>query len=501
MRRVISIFLLQWPIEACLRRSGQAAVWLDKPFVIANLEERRQSVIAVNRAARHEGITPGMPVSHARAIYPNVSVVRAQPHEDARSLHRLALWCLRFSPIVAPCPPNGIWIDATGVAHLFGGERPMLEKIAGTFKKNNITARVAMAQTPGAAWAWSHYGEGQTVLAEAPGELDALPITALRLNADAAHALWHVGIKTIAALRKLPRATIPVRFGAEVLRRLDQAVGFMPEPIDAILPPTAKQRCLAFAEPVSAPEDLRRTAQRLTNELCADLERTQEGARKLDLVFLRTDNQRQAIRIGTARPSRDSRHLFKLLAENLDTIDPGFGIEAVTLTAWRVNPLSPMQMETDGSTASETRDLGELIDRLANRVGEKNVCRFMPIASDIPERAAKRVRPMTPVTGDWPVNLPRPVRLLSPPEMVSVTALLPDHPPARFSWRGESHKVRCADGPERIFGEWWRGPREVEEIRDYFRIENERGERYWLFRESRPARSAAYSWYLHGLFA
>jgi protein ImuB len=501
MRRVISVFLANWRIEARIRRAQTIAAWQDKPFVIADLEGRQQTLLAVNAAAAEEGIQPGMPVSHARAIFPNVRIAPAEPTEDARALRRLAGWCLRFSPFVAPCPPDGLWIDATGVAHLFGGEQEMLGKIAALFAKNNLTVRVAMAHTPGAAWAWARFGERRTVLEVAPGALNPLPITALRIGSDAAQSLWRVGIKTIGELRKIPRKTIPIRYGADTLRRLDQALGFLPESIDTILPPSAKQRCLTFVEPISVVEDLERATRRLTEELCVDLETAQEGARKLDLIFQRADNTLQAIRIGTARPSRDPKHLAKLLLEKLDTVDPGFGIETATLTAWRINPLTPLQMDTEESAAADAHDLGELVDRLGNRVGEKNVFRFLPVASDIPERAAERVAPMTTITAAWPANLPRPIRLLSPPELVNVTALLPDYPPALFSWRGEARKVRCADGPERIFGEWWRNSKEVSEIRDYFRIEDESGERYWLFRDSRLSPEQTYRWYLHGIFA
>lgn len=458
-------------------------------------------MLAVNPAAADEGIMPGMPVSHARAIFPHLHVAPAEPAEDARALYKLAVWCLRFSPFVSPCPPDGLWIDATGVAHLFQGETAMLEKIAAIFSKNHLTARIAMAHTPGAAWAWSHFGAHRITVADGLGELNALPVTALRIIPETADGLWRVGVKTIGALRKLPRKTIPVRYGVDTLKRLDQALGFLPESLDAILPPAAKQRVLTFAEPIAALEDLQRTVHKLTDDLCADLEKTQEGARRLDLVFQRADNTLQIVRVGTARPSRDPVHLSKLLLEKLDTVDPGFGIEIATLTGWRIAALAPRQMDTEASAADEAHDLAALVDRIGNRIGARNVWRVAAVESDLPERAVEKVAPTTNISVTWPAHLPRPVRLLSPPELVNVTALLPDYPPALFSWRGETRKVRCADGPERILGEWWHDKKEVGEVRDYFRIEDESGERFWLFRDNRLTPEQTYRWYLHGVFA
>ena len=473
----------------------------DKPFVIAAQDGSQRIVVAVNDAAAHTGISVGITLSRARVIHPEVRAARAHPNADARALDRLTVRALRYSPLVAPCTPDGLWIDATGAAHLFGGETAMVWNITQRLRTMGITARTAMAGTPGAAWAWSRYGSHNPVLEQGAEKtaLDPLPLAALRLPAATVQSLRHVGLRTIGDLRRIPRATIPMRFGAEVLRRLDQATGFAPEAITPILPPSAKRRCLNFAEPIATPEDLRRTIDILTQQLCGDLDAAHEGARKLDLVFGRTDGVAQVIRLNTARPSRDTKHLAKLLSEKLPTVDPGFGIESAALTAWHVEPLLAVQMETTGGATSTPRDVGELIDRLANRLGVRNVFKIAPITSNIPERAAIPADPMAATSGAWLRHLPRPTRLFAPPEPVNVIALLPDYPPAKFRWRDEMHTVRVADGPERIFGEWWQAPREVGEVRDYFRVENDRGERYWLFRTVRPGDETR--WYMHGVFA
>ena len=473
----------------------------DSPVVIAAVEGQHRTVVAVNAAATARGIAAGMALARARVIDPQVTVEPARPLDDACALDRLTVQMLRFSPLVASAPPDGLWIDATGVAHLFGGEAAMVDAVMKRLRALNVTARVAMAGTPGAAWAWARYGRGDPVLA--PGAekhaLDRLPLKALRLAETTAQSLRHVGLKTIGDLRNIPRATIPIRFGADVLRRLDQVLGAVSEAITPILPPTAKRRRLSFAEPIATPEDLQRTIDHLTRELCADLEKSQEGARQIDLLFERVDGRVEALRIRTAHPSREPTHMAKLLSAKLPEIDPGFGIEAAVLTAWRVAPLQATQLESDGSHAATERDLGALVDRLVSRVGPSNVFRITHVASDIPERAAMPGSPMAHVDDLWPKDLPRPVRLLSPPEPIHVIALLPDYPPAKFVWRERTHTVRNADGPERIFGEWWRRPAEVGEIRDYFRIENDKGERYWLFRAERPGQD--HHWYVHGVFA
>lgn len=472
----------------------------DKPLAIVHREERRDTVLAVNAAAAAEGIVPGLSLAHARAVYPRLAALPAQPAEDAKALHRLAGWCLRYSPLVAPVHSDSIWIDATGVAHLFGGEARMLAAIRATLRTHGLTARLAIAATPGAAWALSHFGDDLTIATDA-GPLESLPLTSLRLNIDVARGLWRVGVKTVADLRRIPRPTLPLRFGSDVLLRLDQATGRVPEAIDAVLPPLAKQRRLAFAEPIAVPEDLKRAVELLTTQLCEDFERTQEGARTLDLLFHRTDGHTETIRIDLARAARDPAHFAKLLGSKIETVDPGLGIEAAVLRAWRVEPLFPQQITCDGGMSEDSRDLSILVDALVNQVGARNVYRIAAAASHIPERAEKPANPVAPSSAAWPVHLPRPVRLFAPPEPVDVTALLPDYPPARFLWRGEMHKIARADGPERVFGEWWNDPKEVAEARDYFRIEDEKGERFWLFRDSRLTADNTYRWYLHGVFA
>lgn len=476
----------------------------DRPFAIIGQEGQKQVIVAADPQLLHDGIKVGMSLTHARTILPHIATLPAEPLEDAKALERLAAGCLRFSPLVSTCGVDSLWIDATGVAHLFGGEQVMLTTIAKLLRRSGLRGKVAMADAPGAAWALSHYSNKQIAISGNADDLDGLPVSALRLASSVAYSLWRVGIKTIGDLRKIPRSTLPLRFGKDVMRRLDQALGCAPESIDAILPPQARRQRLPFVEPISTPEDLLRVTERLAADLCTDLEARQEGVRKLDLVFERVDGTIQAIRIGTARATRAPKHLVKLLAEHFDTVDPGFGIEAASLTAWRVAPLFPSQTEAGGA-AEDTSDVAAMIDTLANRMGTKRIYRMAHVATHIPERAVQAVAPMNtaaPASPDgWPATLPRPIHLFSPPELIEVLALLPDHPPKRFLWRGRMRHVRAADGPERIFGEWWQKPGEVPEARDYFRLEDEEGERYWVFNKHQGRPEQGQLWYLHGLFA
>jgi protein ImuB len=256
---------------------------------------------------------------------------------------------------------------------------------------------------------------------------------------------------------------------------------------------------LAFVEPLLTAEAFSTVIGRLVGMVCDDMERAGLGARRLDLLFERVDGSVQAIRIGTARPGRDVRHLGRMLNERLERVDPGPGVEAMRLVVVDADPVSLEQVSLVEPVAP---DIAPLVDRLANRLGESRIYRIAPLESDVPERSVRLVPAMSPVIGGWPADLPRPVRLLDPPQPVEAMALLPDHPPVAFTWRRVRHRVRHADGPERIAGEWWRRDREWISVRDYFRVEDEDGRRFWLFRRGNgsDADTGDMRWFLHGFF-
>ena len=464
-------------------------------------------IAAACPAAQALGLRAGTPLAHAQAMVPGLAVMDATPLDDARALARLAAWCLRLSPLTAADPPDGVWIDATGCAHLHGGEAPLLDRLVEQLAQQGLTGRVAVADTPGAAHALARFAASSVVIVEPGATADAvalLPVAALRLDAVAAAGLRRLGLDLVGQLASTPRGPLARRFGPGVLLRLDQALGRVREPLRPVLPPetVVVRRC--FVEPLSTAEAFAAVIPVLVEEACALLERRGEGARQLDLVFERVDGTLQAIRVGTARPVRDIRQLSRLLGERIEQVDPGPGVEAMRLALPLVEPWRYDQ-QASGLAADATveADLSDLVDRLVNRLGPGKVYRLASVESDVPERSQSPVPAGAPVgAAAWVSPWPRPVRLLDPPEPVDALAMLPDHPPRAFTWRRVRHRVVQADGPERIHGEWWRRSGELVAIRDYWTVENADGRRFWLFRQGDGADLATggLSWFLHGFF-
>ncbi len=476
------------------------------PLVLVGRDGNRRVVTAADRLAEDAGLHVGMPATKAQALVPGLAVLDADPAGDAAALERLGVWALRFSPMVAVDAPDGIVIDTTGADHLHGGEETMLRNLVDRFASSGLEARVAIADTWGAAHAAARFSGAAMALVE-KGEtrqaLAALPLGALRLEPRLRLDLTVLGFTTIGDLAAQPRAPLTLRFGPQLGRRLDQAFGAIPEPIDAVRSPDLVEVRRVFAEPIGAPETIARYTGKLVVALVAELELRALGARRLDLLFGRVDNLWQAIRIGLARPERDVRRLTRLLCERIETIEPGFGIEVMTLTATLAEPLGDRQVISSLVEEPEA-DVASLVDLLANRIGDRRLYRFAPRPSDVPERSVTRVEPMSLDDGaSWDDHWPRPARLLPRPEAVETMALLPDHPPVWFTWRGQRRRVRRADGPERVFGEWWKREAELATVRDYFRVEDDAGERYWIYRagDGEHPETGSHRWFLHGIFA
>jgi protein ImuB len=462
----------------------------------------RRVVRAACAAAQELGLHTGMTLAQAQALVPNLHVVEATPDEDEASLRDLARWAIGYSPVVAIDPPDGLWIDIAGVAHLFGSEEELLADLAGRLTRQGIGAKAAVADVPGAAWAVAHYGPGGVVpTGRSVDAVATLPIRALRIAADKLTALHRLGIERVGQLAAMPRAPLVRRFGRDVALRLDQALGHAFEPITPLIPKEAPTASRAIAEPIGRLEDLKIVVLRLAKDLCRHLERRGEGVRRLDLLVQRVDQKSACLRVGTAKANRDAAHLAKLFDERLQTIDPGFGIEEIVLIASKVEALMETQVQARGLGEEDAgeADIGRLVDRLGARIGMRRVYRLAPVPSLVPERMARRIPALAPPTGSvWPENLPRPTRLLDPPEPVVATALLPDHPPAFFVWRKVRHRVAKADGPERITPEWWSGDKSSF-ARDYYRVETEQGGRFWIFRDAPAAEGGR--WWMHGFFS
>ena len=506
MTRVVSLFLPTLSTDRVRRKSGDAAPPVETPLVLVGRDGRRRVVLAADAAAQAAGLRVGMPATKAQVLVPGLIIQNADRAADAAALERLALWMLqRFAPVVAPDPPDGIVIDSTGADHLHGGEAAMLATLIDRLVSVGIRARGAIADTWGAAHALARFAARPAFISEpgaATADVAPLPIAALRLAPELVDALRVLGFERISDLLAQPRAPLTLRFGPELGRRLDQAVGRIGEPIEPIRPSELIEVRRAFAEPIGAAETIARYIGKLAIQLCETLELKGLGARRLDLICHRVDNRAQAVRVGTALPLRDVKRMTRLLVDKIETIDPGFGIEIMTLAAIIAEPLAPKQAVTSLVAEAEP-DVSGLIDLLANRVGERNLYRAAPVASDVPERSVRHIPALAPDTGaEWPGHWPRPSRLLSHPEPIDTVALLPDHPPVTFTWRGVRRRVKHADGPERVFGEWWKRDPELTAVRDYFRIEDDAGERYWVFRagNGEDPLTGSQRWFLHGIF-
>ena len=527
-------------------------------------EGGRRVLAAINPAAAAAGLAPGMPLADALSFLPGLATVPADPAADSMALTRLAEWCGRYSPWTAPDETDGVKIEITGSAHLWGGEAALAADLARRLARQNIAHRIAIASTLGAAWALARYAavDNQPALPAPQDEraaLAPLPVEALRLDPETVQGLRRVGLRRIGELYPMPRDALARRFGVNglngVAHRLDQAFGDLPEPLSPLGETPSRRVRLSFAEPIADPADLTRAIARLVEDLTARLAREGMGARRLDLGFHRIDGRVEHIRIGTARPSRDPRHLAGLFTAKLDTVDPGLGIEDMILAVFAVERLPPEQAELAGSNPkTAAHDMASLLDRLGNRFGLDAISRIEPRQSHIPERASVNVSverqtgttstpspppgaervgvrwgipeclptspPHPPIAGAMGPSLsslrggegfsrgsvskpPRPVRLFRPPEPVEASWLVPDNPPVQFTWRRRLHRVVRADGPERIAEEWWteEGSREADAIRDYYRVEDSEGRRFWLFRAGLAQSDPPPRWFVHGLFA
>jgi protein ImuB len=441
-----------------------------------------------------------MTVALSQAMVPGLSVVEADPASDAAALERFAAWCLRYSPIVAADLPDGIVIDVTGAAHLQGGEADLLQDVLTRLASAGFAARAALADTWATAWGLARFGSAGLIAPEgkAFASLAPLPIAALRLDAETLASLRQLGFDRVAELAEAHRSSLALRFGTALTRRLDQARGFASEPIAPVRPPEIPHTRLAFVDPLMHAGGLRIALTKLAHALCSNLEKAGLAARRLDLFFHRVDGASAALRVGAAQGTRDAGHIVRLFGERLDTIDPGFGIEAASLAATRTEPFAARQLTVRDVDEHGEPEISELVDRIVNRIGPKRLYRVVPVESDIPERSERRVPALSPALDVAWDERPRPALMLDPPEPVEVIALLPDHPPRVFIWRGQRTSIARADGPERVHGEWWRADEEMWLVRDYYRIESTDGLRYWLFRAGDG--TTEMRWFIQGAF-
>jgi protein ImuB len=484
-----------------------------RPLVITGKRGNVERLTAVDAGAAQLGLMPGLALAEARARHPDLAVVAEHPADDRRLLDDLADWCQRYTPLLAVDPPDGLLLDIAGCAHLYGGEDRLLADLLARIEGFGFAARGAVASTIGTAFAVARFGPAGII---APGDeraaLAPLPLAALRLPEEATAALWRVGLKRVGDVVDLPRAPLSARFGTDLLRQLDRALGTEREPLTPLLPVAAYVAEQPFAEPIAREDDVLRVIERLAARLKPMLERRGEGARLVELALFRTDGAVRRVAVATSRPLRDPHDIRALYVERLaslaDALDPGFGFDLARLSIIAAEPC-PLEQIGFGERA-DAADLDRLIDRLSARLGSRRVMRLMANDSHIPELAAAPVPAQAGVAiaNGWAafrrfragVDLsPRPLRLLVKPEPIEAIAAIPDGPPVRFRWRRALHEVVAADGPERIEGAWW--SEDAGPARDYFRVEDKAGHRFWLFRAGLYREAARPQWFLHGTFA
>lgn len=476
-----------------------------QPTILVARTGQRDVVTAACPVALELGLRPGMAAAHARALVSHLEVRDAEPDGDRAFLDRLARHAVsHWTPTASVAGADGLWLDLTGTTHLFGGEERFCRRLLGFAKRLGFTAAVAIAGTPGAAHALARFG-GQVITIAPPGSetraIAELPLAALRLEPEALVAAGRFGLERVSDLYPVARGPLARRLGLRTVERLDQARGLVGEPIVPVVPveiPCAQRRLL---EPIGTAEAIVQVIADLVDDLVCLLQARGLGLRAAVLDCTIVDGGTQRIAIGTARATRDPGHLKRLFGMRVERIDPGLGIEAMTLASPHVEPLAPVALAVGLEIADRAPDMAPLVDQLGGRCGPEALFRLSSVESDVPERAVRRVAPLAAPEG-WPGWL-RPARLLRRPEPLSnVVALLPDHPPRRFAWRGQSYRVVAGDGPERIHGEWWRTEREMWAVRDYFRVEAECGGRFWVFRrgDGVEAMTGDLSWYMHGLF-
>ncbi|WP_423127824.1 Y-family DNA polymerase [Gaoshiqia sp. Z1-71] len=471
----------------------------DKPFLLYVPEHGRMVVKAASQPLAREGIAPGMVVADVRAIFPGVEVIPAEPETDARLLNNLAEWCLRYTPVVAADFPDGLILDISGCPHLWGGEPAYLQSIAARLRSGGYDVRLAIADTIGAARAVAHYGKNGTITG--PGKqaevLSSLPPAALRLDNPTLQRLEKLGFRQIGQMMYIPRLNLRRRFGETLLIRLEQALGTAPEFLQPVQPAPVYQERLPCLEPICTATGIGIALERLLEALCERFFKEGKGMRTGVFKGYRIDGEIVQISIGTNRASRNAAHLFKLFELKIPELEPALGIELFTLEAALVEDMSETQEAFWGSSNRDQTAISELLDNIAGRVGVESIRRYLPQERYWPENSVKEVAsPEEQPETEWRTDHPRPVHLLPKPEPVEVMVVLPDYPPMHFRYNGEIIRIVRADGPERIEQEWWlqNGP-----PRDYYRVEDESGARYWLFRLGLYGNKKP-QWFLHGYF-
>jgi protein ImuB len=469
-------------------------------FALALTEKGRRVVKAVSAEARSRGVYSEMVVADCKALVPELEVLDFDAGQSQKLLDSLAEWCIRYTPVVSVDLPDGLILENSGCTHLWGGEKEYVNDLRNRLENFGYGVNVAMADTIGSAWAVSRFGSGMSIIP--PGEqmklLNMLPPAALRLEALAIERFGKLGLKTIGHFMQMPRTALRRRFGQNLLTRLDQASGQEIEFINPVRPIPSYHERLHSMEPILTATGIEIALKTLLENLFERMERENKGVRQCEFICYRIDGAFQKISVGTSRPSRNVRHLFRLFEIKIPEIEPDLGIELFILAAGVVEELPATQDALWSTGTANTSAIAELLDRLAGKTGGQSIQRFLPAEHYWPERSLKNAASLIEKpTTKWRIDQPRPLHLLHQPEPIEVTAPIPDYPPMLFRYQGIIHTVKKSDGPERIEQEWW-----IESglYRDYYCVEDENGGRYWLFR-SGDYKDQRPKWFIHGFFA
>ncbi|MCW5697480.1 MAG: DNA polymerase Y family protein [Bauldia sp.] len=513
-RRVLALVLPFLSTDRILRqRRGRswrhtAAPPDAPPLAVTDRLKSAVRLVALDEVALGCGLSPGQTLAEARAMIPALEAVEADADADARLLGGIADWAERYTPLVGLAGSDGLMLDITGCAHLFGGEAALLRDLLARVRAEGFAVAAAIADTPGAAFAVAAYGRPGVVPPGGSHEaLRCLPLPALRLPADIVAGLERVGLRTIGQIAEAPRAPLAVRFGAALLRRLDQASGREEEAISPRRPMPQLFAERRFAEPVSLEADIAATVLSLAGTLEPRLTEGGVGGRHFELSLYRTDGAVERAEIATGRPLRAPHLVAELFAEKFtaigDDFDAGFGFDLIRLAVLAVDRATAAQIDLTGE-ADGTAGVERLVDRLGARLGLSRVLRLSLQESHIPERSARALMASATVeSASWPEHaaddpIDRPLRLLDRPEPVDAIAEIPEGPPLRFRWRRALYEVARAEGPERIAAEWWR---EDGLTRDYYRVEDRAGHRFWLYRDGLYSEADSPRWFMQGLLA
>ena len=465
---------------------------IDGPFALTLKQANAERLYCLNPEAERQGLYQGMSFADARAFCPDLQSRPADPVGDARFLHVLRRWATRYCPWAGVEGDDGLVLDITGAAHLFGGEALMLADMRQRLSRAGLEARIGLGDTRGAAWALAHHGEGRAEAGQPLEALADLPVAALRLDEAAITGLQRLGLRRIGDLEGAARGPLARRFGPDLLLRLDQALGRQPEQITPLAEPPHYGVRLSLPDPIGLSGDVMAAISRLLDPLCAKLKAQETGARVLCLTLRRVDQEAQTVELRLARPLRDAARILPLFERGVGAADAGYGIDQIRLEALQVEPLPVHQLSHVASGREDQLD--DLISRIGTRIGLENVQRFLPADSHIPERgflvaAAAYSEP----GGSWVASRPRPVRLF-PPEPIAGTG---SRPPRHFRWRRMSLTTGRATGPERIAPEWWIPDDNWRSgMRDYWHVETRQGRRLWLFYTPQTP-----GWFVQGEFA